>query len=61
MSMPKVFGIPLWLIIIIIILGLGGVSTGAFQGGKPFKKISTAAFNADIIKGGYNAYKKIKG
>ena len=61
MSMPKLFGIPIWLIIIIIILGLGGVSTGAFQGGKPLKKASTMALNMDIIKGGYKAYKKIKG
>ena len=60
--MPKVFGIPLWLFILIIVLTGAGISTGSFiRGGKPFKKISTAAFNADIIKGGYNAYKKIKG
>ena len=61
MSMPTVFGIPIWLFIIIIILAAGGVSTGVFQGGKPLKKATTTALNLDLIKGGYKAYKKIKG
>ena len=59
--MPTVFGIPIWLFIIIIILAAGGVSTGVFQGGKPLKKATTTALNLDLIKGGYKAYKKIKG
>ncbi len=59
--MPTVFGIPIWLFILIILLASGGVSTGAFQGGKSLKKATTAALNADIIRGGYKAYKKLKG
>lgn len=61
MSMPTVLGIPIWLFILIILLAAGGVSTGAFQGGKSLKKATTMALNADLIKGGYKAYKKIKG
>jgi hypothetical protein len=32
----------------------------AITGGKALKKITTAALNADIIKSGYNAYKKLR-
>jgi hypothetical protein len=30
-------------------------------GGKSLKKATSMALNADLIKGGYKAYKKIKG
>ena len=30
-------------------------------GGKSLKKATTAALNIDLVKGGYNVYKKIKG
>jgi hypothetical protein len=59
--MPTVFGIPLWIFIIIIIFAYAGASTGIFQGGKSLKKATSMALNADLIKGGYKAYKKITG
>lgn len=59
--MPTVLGIPIWLFIIIIILAAGGVSTGVFQGGKSLNKATSMTLNADLIKGGYKAYKKITG
>jgi len=59
--MPTVLGIPIWLFILIILLAAGGVSTGAFQGGSRVKKATSMALNADLIKGGYKAYKKITG
>jgi hypothetical protein len=40
------------------VANIGGM---IFQGGKPLKKATTTALNMDIIKNGYNAYKKIKG
>ena len=34
---------------------------GNMAGGKSLKKATTAALNIDLVKGGYKAYKKIKG
>ena len=34
---------------------------GSMVGGKSLKKATTAALNMDLVKGGYKAYKKIKG
>lgn len=50
------------IIVIIILLVLGGAnSAGSLIGGKSLKKATSMALNADLIKGGYKAYKKIKG
>ena len=49
----------LW-IIIIILAAFGGVAVMS-GGGSRIKKATSMALNADLIKGGYKAYKKIKG
>lgn len=50
------------IIIIVVILVLGGAnSAGGLAGGKSMKKATMAALNMDLVKGGYKAYKKIKG
>ena len=36
-------------------------SSPTTSGGKALKKATTAALNMDLVKGGYKAYKKIKG
>jgi hypothetical protein len=46
-------------ILIIIIAGLMG--TAVMAGGSRVKKATSMALNADLIKGGYKAYKKITG
>jgi hypothetical protein len=46
-------------IILIIFGALCGVAV--MGGGSRVKKATTMAVNADLIKGGYKAYKKIKG
>jgi hypothetical protein len=44
------------------LIALGGAnSAGSLFGGKSLKKATSMALNADLIKGGYKAYKKIKG
>lgn len=59
MSMPTVFGVPLWIFIIIILFAAMGAPI--MMSGGSLKKATTAALNMDMIKGGYKAYKKIKG
>jgi hypothetical protein len=53
-------GLTIFWIIIIILGALGGVAVMK-GGGSRVKKATSMALNADLIKGGYKAYKKIKG
>lgn len=55
-----------WIILAgLVVMIIGSIiyisAANMMAGGKSLKKATTAALNIDMVKGGYNAYKKIKG